>query len=315
VSQLYVFASEESSSFTAGCDCLAHRFGNAVDHPDREPRYGTDITDPEWVVVRAALPVPAWMDGRGGRPEGYCHRQMIDAIRYLVDNGIKWRNMPVDFPPWKRVYAFFRRWRDNGLIRELHDRLRERARKAEGRNLEPTAAVVDSQSVKADATVKNDSRGFDGGKKINGRKRHLIVDCLGLLLMVLVTPASTTDRDAAGTMLPILRESFRKLRLIWADSGYTGHLVDWAARELDLTLQVVKRSDDTSGFTVLPRRWVVERTLAWLMRSRRLARDYETRTASSEAMILWSMTMVMSRRLARRTATTRQQRQVLTRAA
>jgi transposase len=307
VTLLYVVRVAQSSPSTPECDCLAHRFGNAADHPGRRPRYGTDMTDGEWAVVRAALPVPAWMDGRGGRPEGYCHRQIIDAIRYLVDNGVKWRNLPADFPPWKRVYAFFRRWRDNGLVRELHDRLRDRVRTAEGRKSEPTAAVIDSQSVKADATVKNDSRGFDGGKKINGRKRHLIVDCLGLLLMVLVTPASTTDRDAADTMLPILRASFRKLRLIWADSGYTGHLIDWAARTLDLILQVVKRNDDTSGFTVLPRRWVVERSLAWLMRSRRLARDYETRTASSEAMIWWSMTMVISRRLARRTGTTRQQ--------
>lgn len=133
---------------------------------------------------------------------------MIDAIRYLVDNGVKWRNLTADFPPWKRVYAFFCRWRDNGLIREFHDRLRDRARKAEGRSAEPTAAIVDSQSVKADAVVKNDSRGFDGGKKINGRKRHVIVDCLGLLLMVLVTPASTPDRDAAQEMLPTLREAF-----------------------------------------------------------------------------------------------------------
>jgi transposase len=314
VSLLYVVASVESSASTPECDCLAHRFGNAVDHPDRRPRYGTDMTDAEWAVVRAALPVPAWMDGRGGRPEGYCHRQMIDAIRYLVDNGTKWRNLPADFPSGKRVYAFFRRWRDSALIGEFHDRLRERTRKAEDRNTEPTAAIMDSQSVKADATVKNHSRGFDGGKKINGRKRHLIVDCLGLLLMVLVTPASTTDRDAAGTMLPLLRASFRKLRLVWADSGYTGPLVDWAAHALGLTLQVVKRSDNTSGFTVLPRRWVVERSLAWLMRSRRLARDYETRTASSEAMILWSMTMLMSRRLARRTGTTRQQQRIPARA-
>lgn len=153
------------------------------------------------------------------RPECYCHRQMLGAIRCLVDNGVKWRNLPADFPPWKRVYAFFRRWRDNRLIRELHDRLRDPVRKTEGRNTEPTAAVVDLQSVKADATVRNDSRGFDGGKKINGRKRHLIVDCLGLLLTVLVTPASTTDQEADATILPVLREGFRKLRLVWADSG------------------------------------------------------------------------------------------------
>lgn len=166
------------------------------------------------------------------------------------------------------------------------------------RNTEPTAAVIDSQSVKADATVKNDSRGFDGGKKINGRKRHLVVDCLGLLPAAAVTPASTTDRDAATAILPALRNRFRTLRLIWADSGYTGHLVDWAANTLGLTLEIVKRTDNLHGFHVLPRRWVVERTNAWLMRSRRLARDDETHTASAQAMILWSMTTLMSRRLA-----------------
>lgn len=307
MSRLYVVTSAESSSATPGCDCLAHRFGNAADHPGREPRYTSDVSDAEWSVVRQAFPTPAWMASRGGRPESYCHRQMLDAVRYLVDNGIKWRSMPADFPPWNSVYAFFRRWRDHGLVRELHDRLRDGVRRAEGRNAEPTAAIVDSQSVKADATVQNGSRGYDGGKKINGRKRHLITDCLGLLLMVLVTPASTTDRDAARTILPTLREGFRRLRLIWADGGYTGHLVDWAAQNLDLVLEVVKRSDDTSGFTVLPRRWVGERTFSWLMRTRRLARDYEAQPTSSEAMILWSMTMVMSRRLGRRAVTARQQ--------
>nr|WP_229378081.1 transposase [Streptomyces sp. VRA16 Mangrove soil] len=118
------------------------------------------MTDAEWAVVRTMLPVPAWMDGRGGRPESYCHRQMVDAVRYLVDNGIKWRAMPADLPPWDRVYAFFRRWRDNALIREFHDRLRERAREAEGRDAEPTAGIVDSQSVKGDAVVGAASRGF-----------------------------------------------------------------------------------------------------------------------------------------------------------
>nr|WP_251690843.1 transposase [Streptomyces sp. CHD11] len=131
------------------------------------------MSDAEWAVVRDLLPVPERLAGRGGRPEGYCHRQMLDAIRYLVDNGIKWRSMPSDFPPWPRVYAFFTRWRDTGLVAELHDRLRETVRVAEGRDQEPSAAVIDSQSVKADATVTHGSRGFDAGKKVNGRKRHL----------------------------------------------------------------------------------------------------------------------------------------------
>ncbi len=128
------------------------------------------MSDAEWAVVRDLLPVPGWLSGRGGRPEGYCHRQMIDAVRYLVDNGIKWRAMPADFPPWPRVYAFFARWRDTGLVTELHDRLREAVRTGGGRSIEPSAGVVDSQSVKADATVAHASRGFDAGKKTSDAK-------------------------------------------------------------------------------------------------------------------------------------------------
>ncbi|WP_107308240.1 IS5 family transposase [Streptomyces qaidamensis] len=258
------------------------------------------MSDDEWALVRDLLPVPGWLAGRGGRPEGYCHRQMIDAIRYLVDNGIKWRAMPSDFPPWPRVYAFFARWRDAGLVAELHDRLRGAVREAEGRDQEPSAAVVDSQSVKADATVALTSRGFDAGKKINGRKRHLLTDTLGLLLAVLVTPASATDRDAARILLPTAKGRFGRLTRVWADGGYTGHLGDWSAAQLGVVLDIVRRSDDTRGFRVLPRRWVVERSLAWCLRSRRLVRDYERRTDTSEAVILWSMTMLMSRRLAAR---------------
>ncbi|WTI30745.1 IS5 family transposase [Streptomyces jietaisiensis] len=289
-----------SSPSTPGCDCLAHRFGNAADRPGRRPRYGSDLSDAEWALVRDLLPAPGWLAGRGGRPEGYCHRQMIDAVRYLVDNGIKWRAMPSDFPPWPRVYAFFARWRDTGLVAELHDRLREAVREAEGRDAEPTAAVIDSQSVKADATVALTSRGYDAGKKINGRKRHLLTDTLGLLLAVLVAPASTTDRDAARLLLPAARGRFGRLARVWADGGYTGHLVDWSATQLGVVLDIVRRSDDIRGFQVLPRRWVVERSFAWCLRSRRLVRDYERRTDTSEAVILWSMTMLMGRRLAAR---------------
>ncbi|MEV8100263.1 transposase [Kitasatospora sp. NPDC085879] len=152
------------------------------------------MSDAERAVVRPLLPVPAWLRGRGGQPEAYCHRAILDAIRYLVDNGTKWRAMPADFPPWDRVYAFFRRWRDHGLVREFHDRLRRRVREQAGRDPEPSAGVIDSQSVKADAVVGHDSRGFDGGKLINGRKRHVVVDTLGLLLAVMVTAADTGDR-------------------------------------------------------------------------------------------------------------------------
>jgi transposase len=257
------------------------------------------MTDAEWAVVRPLLPVPGWMRGRGGQPEAYCHRAILDAVRYLVDNGIKWRAMPADFPPWDRVYAFFRRWRDRGLIGEFHDRLRDRVRTRAGRDIEPTAAVIDSQSVKADAVVGSDSRGFDGGKLINGRKRHLVVDSLGLLLGVMVTAADVGDRTAAKVLLQRVTEAHHRLVLVRADGRYTGSLVKHCLAVLALVLQIVKRSDDRRGFVVLPKRWIVERTNAWLMRTRRLARDYERRTTSAEAIVYWSMTLLMTRRLAR----------------
>jgi transposase len=258
------------------------------------------MSDAEWAVVRDVMPVPGWLEGRGGQPESYCHRQMVDAVRYLVAGGITWRAMPSDFPAWDRVYAFWRRWRDKGLTAEFHDRLRDRVREAAGRDAEPTAAVIDAQSVKAAASVPAATRGFDGGKKINGRKRHIVVDTLGLLLAVVVTAANVTDREAGRGLLARLRGRHWRITRVWADGGYTGHLVDIAHRLWRIALTVVKRGDDAAGFTVLPKRWLVERAFAWLMRSRRLARDYEARTDSAEAMIWWSMSMVMSRRLARR---------------
>lgn len=257
------------------------------------------MTDAEWVAVRPLLPVPGRLRGRGGRPEAYCHRAMLDAVRYLVDNGIKWRAMPADFPPWERIYAFFRRWRDQGLVREFHGRLRGQVREKLGRDAEPTAAVIDSQSIKADAVVGSDSRGFDGGKLVNGRKRHVVVDTLRLLLAVMVTAADVGDRTAAKVLLEEVADAHHRLALVRADGGCTGSLVEHCLAAFALVLAIVKRSDDMRGFVVLPKRWIVERLFAHLMRSRRLVRDFERRTTSAEAMIYWSMTGLMTRRLAR----------------
>ncbi|MFE9427906.1 IS5 family transposase [Kitasatospora sp. NPDC006697] len=225
------------------CDCLAHRLGNAADQPGRTRRYGSDLTDAEWAIVRPLLPVPAWLNGRGGRPEGYCHRQLIDAVRYLVAEGVRWASLPADFPKWRAVYRFFRRWRDNDLIKELYGRLRKRLRELTGKKEEPTAAIIDSQSVKADATVVAATRGYDAGKKINGRKRHIAVDTLGLLLVVMVTTASVKDNDAGCDLLERLRAEHHRIALLWADGGYTGWLVAFAHTVLALALTVVKRSD------------------------------------------------------------------------
>ncbi|MFI6956575.1 IS5 family transposase [Nocardia sp. NPDC050408] len=269
-------------------------------HPPPAARRDTsDTSDAQWRVLVAVLPWPVWLDGAGGRPEEYCRRHVIDAIFYLADNGCKWRNLPVDFPPWRTVYALFTRWWRGGEVTAVHNDLREALRQADGRDLEPSAAIIDSQTVRAAETVGAATRGFDGGKKMNGRKRHVVVDTLGLLLLVHVTPASVQDRDGARPALTQLRELFATIALVWADGAYSGQLISWTRQHLALTLSIVKRSDQTPGFVVLHRRWIVERTLAWITRRRRCVRDYERLPEHHEAMVTWSMIILMSRRLAR----------------
>jgi transposase len=299
LSLLYTPVVADASRRAVACDCLAHRYGNAGDRAQRRAVYPTDLTDGQWAVIAPLIPVPAWIGGRGGRPEGYCHREMIDAMLYVDDNGTKWRALPTDFPDWAAAYRFFRRWRDQGSLEVLHDRLRRVCRVAAGRGPEPTAAVIDSQSLRAAETVSAADRGYDAGKRVNGTKRHIAVDTLGLLLTVLVTAASVQDRDGAMPLLERMRHACLRIALVWADSAYAGRLVGWAAEKLALRLEIVKRTDDMQGFVVLPRRWVVERTLAWITRRRRCVRDYERLAESHEAMARWAMTLVMVRRLAR----------------
>jgi transposase len=283
----------KASCRVSGCACH-----------ERVPRYPSDVSDAEWALLRpqAQAVMAELRRGPGGRPMEHDLRAVLDAIGYVSRYGIEWRALPVDFPPWEAVYAFFERWSARGLPQGLVDRLRGRLRVAMGRDELPTAGSIDSQSVKAADTVGAASRGFDGGKKINGRKRHIAVDTLGLVLAVVVTAASVQDRDAACRLLTLLRERFSTVTLIWADGGYAGRLVSWAHTVLALTLSIVKRSDDTTGFVVLPRRWVVERTFGWLLRHRRLVRDYERRPEHHEAMVLWATVAIMTRQLARQTA-------------
>jgi transposase len=263
----------------------------------RARRYPSDTTDAQWAVIDPLLPDPAWLTGQGDRREVHCRRGIVDTIFYVADNGIKWRALPVDFPPWSTVYNYFAAWAAAGVTQDVLDGLRDRVRLREGRAAAPSAAIIDSASVRAAETVGAASRGYDAGKKINGRKRHIAVDTLGLLLCVLVTAASVQDRDGAKPLLELLATSFRRIRLIWADGGYAGKLVVWAAAHLCLKPQIVKRSDDATGFVVLPRRWVVERTLAWIARHRRCVRDYERLPAHHEAMVCWSMIRITSQRL------------------
>ena len=257
------------------------------------------MSDAEWAVTEPALPAPAWTLGKGGRPAGYCRRDIVDGIRYLVKEGIQWRAVPADFPHWRTIYDYASGWEKTGATGNMHDELRRQCRTAAGRDPEPTAAIIDAQSARAAETVGKPSRGYDAGKKVNGRKRHIAVDTSGLLLEVLVTTASTQDRDAARPLLFNLHRARRRIRLAWADGGYAGKLQPWAATYLKLTVQIVRRPDDLHTFAVLPRRWVVERTLAWITSYRRCARDYERLPAHHEAMILWAMITLMTRRLAR----------------
>jgi transposase len=280
---------------TAGAPCCRL----AVSHQPtrRTSRYPTDLTDSQWAELDPLLPDPACLAGRGGRWEKHCRRLIVDAILYVVDNGIKWRALPADFPPWPTVYKRFAAWERVGGSQRLLDALRDRVRLAEGRVAAPSAAVVDSQSVRAAATVGKATRGWDGGKKVAGRKRHIVVDTMGLLLAVLVTPASTQDRVAARSLLRRMRATAgKRASLVWADGAYTGTLLDWAHTTLRLVVEIVQRPQ-LPYFTVLPRRWVVERTLAWITGHRRCVRDYERLRHHHEAMVRWSMIRITSRRL------------------
>jgi transposase len=264
----------------------------------RPRRYPSDTDDEEWAVMAPYVPVGG-ATAQGGRPPQYPRRDIVDAIRYIDRTSCQWRALPADFPPWSLVYHYFRAWTTDGTLTRLHDELRLQLRQALGRNADPSAAAADSQSIRAAETVAKASRGYDAGKKINGRKRHIVVDTCGLLLVVLVTGANVQDRDAARLLLWALRTCFPSVRLLWADGGYSGQLVNWATTTLNLTVQIIRKITGQVGFHVLPRRWVVERSFAWINRCRRTVRDYERLPAHHAAMVQWSMVIIMTRRLAR----------------
>jgi putative transposase len=255
--------------------------------------YDSSLTDAQWEYLEPMLPQRA----KRGRPPTD-RRRILDAILYVVKGGIPWRYLPAGFPPWKTVYHIFRRWTLNHQWAALNDALRLLARKAQGKRPQPTAAVLDSQSVKS--AGHGGEVGYDAGKRIKGRKRHLLVDTLGLVLGVAVTPASTTERDGAQAVLGRVLTWFTWLRILWVDGGYTGStFANWVkALRPKLAVQVIKRSDAARGFEVLPHRWVVERTFGWLLHHRRLVRDYEKTPTSAEAWIYIAMIRIQLRRLA-----------------
>ncbi|HEY8158067.1 MAG TPA: IS5 family transposase [Methylobacter sp.] len=249
------------------------------------------MSDGAWRYLKPHLP-----ESLVGRPRQLSLRQVLNAILYVLKTGCQWRQLPREFPHWTAVYYYFYRWSCDGTWIRLHDLLRSRLRQKLGRHKQPTAGCLDSQSIKGTATPG--VRGYDAGKNINGRKRHLLVDTLGLLLVVAVTVASVQDRDGARLLLRNLPGSCKKLRQIWVDGGYSGRLVQWAAECFKFCLTVVLRPKQTRGFTLLPRRWVVERTFAWLNQSRRLSKDYERLTRIDETWIYIAMTRIMLNRLA-----------------
>jgi transposase len=260
--------------------------------------YPCDVTDAEWAYLAPLVPGPA----RHGRPRRWALRLLVNAIFDVLRTGCAWRYLPREYPPWQTAYTTFRRWRLHGVWHRVHEALRRTVRVRAGRNPEPSAAIMDSQSVQ---TTEESGRikGYDGGKQIKGRKRHLLVDTLGLLLSTYVTPANTSDQEGARRLLAGLKPLVPRLELIWADSAYRGDtLATWCATEGAWRVEIITRVPHVQGFIVRPWCWIVERTWGWMGRQRRLSKDYERQVQTSETLLQLAMIRLMVRRLARNPA-------------
>ena len=268
---------------------------------NKRPAYTTDVSDIEWQIAEPLIPDQK----RRGPKIQYDRREVLNGIFYLIRNGCGWRDLPHDLPLYRTVSHYYQEWRRAGIWQAINDAFRTELRVAEGRDPQPSAGSLDSQShplVGTRTTEIASPRGYDAGKKVTGIKRHILVDTMGLLLIVVVHIASIQDRDGAKLVLEKVSTRFPRLKRIWADGGYSGKLIDWhpggTRNTCQAVLEIVKRNADLKGFKVLPHCWVVERTFGWLNRYRRLAKNYERLPESSEAMVQIAMMGLMLRRLA-----------------